>query len=57
MFGASLHVNGLEADAMMRTVRRLAGEQRRVETEETGLEDVFIYMMQRSQDNFGRAAP
>ena len=53
MFGASLHVSSLDADGLMRAVTRTAGDGRRVQASETGLEDVFIYMMNRSRDNFG----
>lgn len=52
MFGTSLHVSGRDKRVLLRAVARVAGEGRRVEDAETGLEDVFIYMMNRSQDNF-----
>lgn len=53
MFGASLHVSGLDAESLLRTVSRLVGDTGRVDPIETGLEDVFIYIMNRSRDNFG----
>lgn len=54
MFGSALHVSGRDERALRQAVADAAG-QRRVEDEETSLEDVFIYMMRRSQDNFEAA--
>lgn len=52
-FGSSLHVTGKDAQALQRTVTAAAaGSRLRFETVETSLEDVFIYMMKRSADNF-----
>ncbi|WP_148717034.1 ABC transporter ATP-binding protein [Chitinolyticbacter meiyuanensis] len=53
-FGNALHVSGRDAAALEATLRELARQQqRRLEPAQTGLEDVFIYMMNRSADNFG----
>lgn len=52
MFGTALHVSGRDKDALLRVVIGAAGQSRKVELAETSLEDVFIYMMNRSQDNF-----
>ncbi|MDL2272886.1 ABC transporter ATP-binding protein [Desulfovibrio sp. OttesenSCG-928-I05] len=52
MFGASLHVSGRDKDTLMHAVTGAAGENQRIEAAETSLEDVFIYMMNRSRDNF-----
>ena len=52
-FGSSLHVTGKDAQALERTVTAAgAGSGLRLEPVETSLEDVFIYMMKRSADNF-----
>jgi ABC-2 type transport system ATP-binding protein len=53
IFGDGLHVSGTDATTLERSVRSaVAGGDFRVEKIETGLEDVFIYMMSRSADNF-----
>ena len=54
-FGGSVHVSGRDAAALERTLRE-AADGFRLEPLETGLEDVFIYLMGRAQDNFGGAA-
>ena len=57
IFGDELHVTGLDADALQRTVETTAAARGlRAEKIETGLEDVFIYMMSRTPDNFGGSA-
>src|SRR5271165_3657364 len=57
IFGDGLHVSGLDAAALERSVKAvIAGKQLRAEPIDTGLEDVFIYMMGRSADNFGGRA-
>jgi ABC-2 type transport system ATP-binding protein len=57
IFGGDLHVSGTDALALERTVRNsVAGTNLRAEKIETGLEDVFIYMMSRTADNFGGQA-
>lgn len=51
-FGAMLHVSGLDADALdvaIAPFRTLEYEWRRIRS---GLEDVFIHLMERSTDNF-----
>jgi ABC-2 type transport system ATP-binding protein len=57
VFGDGLHVSGLDAAALEQTVNAaVANRQLRAEPVNTGLEDVFIYMMGRSSDNFGGQA-
>lgn len=52
VFGDGLHVSGVDAAALERSVHSaIAGKGLRVEPIETGLEDVFIYMMSRSEEN------
>jgi ABC-2 type transport system ATP-binding protein len=54
VFGTSLHVCGKDAALLEQTLRRItAGQGLRMEAIDTSLEDVFIYMMNRSADNFG----
>jgi ABC-2 type transport system ATP-binding protein len=52
-FGTALHVTGRDAQALAATLERLAGPGRRVTQAETSLEDVFIHMMGRAEDNMG----
>jgi ABC-2 type transport system ATP-binding protein len=54
-FGSSVHVSGRDAAALERTLHE-AADGFRIEPMETGLEDVFIYLMGRAEDNFGGAA-
>ena len=57
IFGDSLHVSDTYSAALARTVAATAASRGlHVETIETSLEDVFIYMMSRSSDNFGDQA-
>jgi ABC-2 type transport system ATP-binding protein len=52
-FGAALHVTGQDATTLETTLRRVtAGTTWRVEPAETGLEDVFIHLMNTSADNY-----
>jgi len=52
-FGASLHVTGHDARALEATLAEATrGNGFRVERVDTGLEDVFIHLMQRATDNF-----
>ncbi len=52
VFGNALHVTGRDAAALEATLRRLAGEGRhRIAPVGTSLEDVFIHMMNRADDN------
>jgi ABC-2 type transport system ATP-binding protein len=54
VFGAALHVTGKDGPALEATLRRAAaGGAYRIAPAEVGLEDVFIHLMARSQDNFG----
>jgi ABC-2 type transport system ATP-binding protein len=54
VFGTALHVSGSDHAALEAAVKQAtAGTALRVECIETGLEDVFIYMMQHSNDNAG----
>ncbi|CAE6730051.1 putative multidrug ABC transporter ATP-binding protein YbhF [Paraburkholderia domus] len=54
VFGSSLHASGHDHAALEAAIRRAtAGTALRIEPVSTGLEDVFIYLMSRSKDNFG----
>ncbi|WP_027800822.1 ABC transporter ATP-binding protein [Paraburkholderia dilworthii] len=54
VFGAALHASGRDHAALERAIREVtAGTALRMEPIETGLEDVFIYLMSHSKDNFG----
>ncbi|WP_025600133.1 ABC transporter ATP-binding protein [Burkholderia sp. WSM2230] len=54
VFGAALHASGRDHAALERALRQAtAGTNLRMEPIETGLEDVFIYLMSHSRDNFG----
>jgi ABC-2 type transport system ATP-binding protein len=53
-FGSRLHVTGRDAAALEAALRRaLAGTPYHAEPTQTGLEDVFIHLMEQSADNFG----
>jgi ABC-2 type transport system ATP-binding protein len=53
-FGTMLHVSGTDAALLQRTIdATIAAKGVRAEKIDTGLEDVFIFMMSRSADNFG----
>lgn len=54
-FGTALHVTGRDAQALGDTLSRLAGPGRRIAQTQTSLEDVFIHMMSRAEDNMGTA--
>ena len=56
VFGTELHVTGRDGTLLGETLRRMAGPQRRVEPTETSLEDVFIHMMSRAEDNMNAGA-
>ncbi|MEO6920575.1 MAG: ABC transporter ATP-binding protein [Collimonas sp.] len=57
VFGTSLHVCGKDAVSLEQTLRRITeGQGLRMERIDTSLEDVFIYMMKKSADNFGDQA-
>jgi len=52
-FGETLHVTGSDAEALERTLAEVvAGTGNRYQKIETGLEDVFIHLMQQASDNF-----
>ncbi|MGF6416243.1 ABC transporter ATP-binding protein [Paraburkholderia sp. MM5482-R1] len=53
-FGSSLHVSGPDTPELHATIDQLAHSDPalRIEPQETGLEDVFIFMMNRSTDNY-----
>jgi ABC-2 type transport system ATP-binding protein len=49
LFGATLHVNGKDGELLEKTLRAAtAGQNLRMEPVATGMEDVFIYLMQKS---------
>jgi ABC-2 type transport system ATP-binding protein len=57
VFGNALHVTGGDAKALEATLRRAsANTDHHIAPAEVGLEDVFIHLMARSQDNFGAAS-
>jgi ABC-2 type transport system ATP-binding protein len=52
-FGSTIHVSGSDAASLEATLSRLCGpDQKHVRTD-SGLEDVFIGLMDRAKDNFG----
>ncbi len=53
-FGASLHISGTDAAALQRTLHELVSSDAslRLEHLDTGLEEVFIYLMSQSADNY-----
>jgi ABC-2 type transport system ATP-binding protein len=54
IFGDGLHLSGTDAVALEQTVRKIAAQKSlHAEKIGTSLEDVFIYMMSSSADNFG----
>jgi ABC-2 type transport system ATP-binding protein len=55
LFGSALHVTGKDGAALEATLRAStsAGGVHRIARADVGLEDVFIHLMARSQDNFG----
>ena len=54
LFGAMLHVSGIDGDLLERTLRAAtAGTVFRMEKVDTSLEDVFIYKMKQSADRSG----
>jgi ABC-2 type transport system ATP-binding protein len=56
-FGTALHVSGTDERQLQQSVQSIATSQHlRAEKVNTSLEDVFIYMMSRSADNFGESA-
>ncbi|MGA7781727.1 MAG: ABC transporter ATP-binding protein [Paraburkholderia sp.] len=54
VFGSALHASGHDHAALEAAIRQATdGKPVRIEQIGTGLEDVFIYMMNRSADNYG----
>ncbi|MEM5398525.1 ABC transporter ATP-binding protein [Paraburkholderia unamae] len=54
VFGSALHASGRDHAALAKAVERAVQDQPlRAERIETGLEDVFIYLMSHAQDNYG----
>lgn len=53
MFGQRLHVSGKDGDAIMDALNKTIDSSFGFERVETSLEDVFIYIMRNSADNFG----
>jgi ABC-2 type transport system ATP-binding protein len=52
-FGSSMHVTGKDAQLLERTLRAVTqGTEWRPQAIATNLEDVFIYLMKHSADNF-----
>ena len=57
IFGSALHVTGRDGPALEATLRQAsAGGAHQITRADVGLEDVFIHLMARSQDNFGDRA-
>jgi ABC-2 type transport system ATP-binding protein len=53
-FGETLHATGRDAAALERSLREAtAGDGRTIARVDTGLEDVFIHLMQGATDNWG----
>jgi ABC-2 type transport system ATP-binding protein len=52
-FGNTIHVSGRDAEALEATLARACDPQQSRTRIESGLEDVFIGLMDRAQDNFG----
>jgi ABC-2 type transport system ATP-binding protein len=56
-FGNVLHASGTDSNTLQRTVESFAAARHlRTERVDTGLEDVFIFMMSHSADNIGGEA-
>ena len=51
-FGSVIHVSGHDEAAMAATLGRVCGQENRVVRIPSGLEDVFIGLMDRAQDNY-----
>jgi ABC-2 type transport system ATP-binding protein len=53
-FGTALHASGHDDAALERTLQAAAGPRGlKLTRQETSLEDVFIYLMSQSKDNYG----
>jgi ABC-2 type transport system ATP-binding protein len=53
MFGQALHISGKDEHIMVDTITKASNGVFEFEKIETSLEDVFIYIMRNSTDNFG----
>jgi ABC-2 type transport system ATP-binding protein len=54
VFGAALHVSGRDRRALEASIRAMSADASlHIEPTETSLEDVFVYLMSRTPDNFG----
>ncbi len=53
LFGSRLHVSGKDEALLERALAQKVGAEFRVEKTETGLEDVFIYLMEHASDKEG----
>src|SRR4051812_19283142 len=51
-FGNTLHVSGRDAGALARLAERIGNESHRWTRIEPGLEDVFVALMDKGEDNF-----
>jgi len=51
-FGDTLHATGADAEALERTLQSIAPDGYSVQRIDTGLEDVFIHLMQGASDNW-----
>lgn len=57
-FGTSVHVAGKDAARLSQSIQTAtAGQGLKIEQIPTSLEDVFIYMMKQSADNFAESPP
>lgn len=56
-FGTAIHVSGEDATALEQAIAAYRREPYTWRQIPSGLEDVFIHLMDRSQDNFGVEAP
>ena len=57
IFGSALHVTGRDGPALEATLRQASADGAyQITRADVGLEDVFIHLMARSQDNFGDRA-
>ena len=52
-FGGTIHVSGREAAVLEATLARLCARSQEFARTASGLEDVFIGLMDRAKDNFG----
>ncbi|MDD5051449.1 MAG: ABC transporter ATP-binding protein [Sulfuricurvum sp.] len=55
IFGQSLHVSGKDTNLIQQALQKECTEKFQYESIATSLEDVFIYIMKHSTDNFGES--